>query len=386
MSLGSVFVTGLFTGGASCAAVQGGLLAGVVARRREHNPTQLSPAATQEPVTASATAVVAVAERVNKASAADDAVPVASFLVGKLVSHVLFGALLGAFGAALQPNFRVRADMEIGAGVVMILMALSLFGILPQWLPSPPQRFSRLVRRSARAETAFAPAMLGFLTILVPCGVTLSVELLAVATGSPIAGAATMAAFVVGTYPLFAAIGYVVRRSSMILRGYLTKLAAVAVVAAGLLSINSGLVLNGSSITLAKVAPSISKALPPTLGGGQVVAPSPADTSQSVPSASLDANGAQQVVIQVGQGDPEGNNNPFSPLLIRAKAGIATQIVLQTGPSLGCAASFIVPQKGIEKRMETSTQIVIDIGTPGVGDIGFTCSTGMYSGTIQVVA
>lgn len=33
MSLWAVLLTGLFAGGASCAAVQGGLLAGTVARR-----------------------------------------------------------------------------------------------------------------------------------------------------------------------------------------------------------------------------------------------------------------------------------------------------------------------------------------------------------------
>lgn len=318
-------------------------------------------------------------------SALDDAVPVASFLVGKLVSHVIFGALLGAFGAALQPNFRVRAYMQVGAGLVMIVMALSVVGILPAWLPSPPRRFTRLVRRSGRADTAFAPALLGFLTVLIPCGVTLGVELLAVATGSPLTGAATLGAFVIGTGPLFAAIGYAVRRSSLVLRGYLNKLAGVAVVIAGLLSINSGLVLSGSSVTLAKVAPQVSNAPPPQLGGRQ---PSPPAASTGRPDAEteVDLNGIQRVEIDVSEGRMDGTSYPYNPSTIWAKAGLPTEIVLRVGDSLGCAAGFVIPRKGIERLLTPNSEVVIDLGTLGVGTVDFACSVGMYAGTIEVTS
>ena len=51
----------------------------------------------------------------------------------------------------------------------------------------------------AAALSALAPALLGVATILLPCGVTLSVEALALASGSPWQGAAIMAVFVAGT-------------------------------------------------------------------------------------------------------------------------------------------------------------------------------------------
>jgi sulfite exporter TauE/SafE len=79
----------------------------------------------------------------------------------------------------------------------------------------------RLVRNPARSHAALAPALLGVATVLLPCGVTLSVEALALATGSPWRGAAIMAVFVVGTSPLFAILGYAARKAATVWRGRL---------------------------------------------------------------------------------------------------------------------------------------------------------------------
>lgn len=75
----------------------------------------------------------------------DDAAPVGGFLAAKLVSHVAFGALL--FGQALQPNFRVRSGLQIGAGILMVLMAANLAGLLGKrsFVPSAPKRLQHLV-------------------------------------------------------------------------------------------------------------------------------------------------------------------------------------------------------------------------------------------------
>jgi sulfite exporter TauE/SafE len=227
VNLWTVFVTGLLAGGASCTVVQGGLLASAVARRHDSEPDAGQ-------------------------SRLDDAVPVGGFMAGKLVSHTIAGALLGLIGDAAQLGFRTRAFMQIAAGLLMILLAANMLGVraLRRLVPQPPPAFTRLIRTRARSRDILAPAILGFLTILIPCAVTLSVMVLAVASGSPVVGALGMAVFVLGTTPLFAALGYAVRRSGNLLRGYLGKAAAVAVIVAGLLSINSGLVLSGSSFTL----------------------------------------------------------------------------------------------------------------------------------------
>ena len=397
MNIWSVFVTGLFAGGASCAAVQGGLLAGAVARRQQGEraedtePEVTTVAAGAQPDPDDGGAVGVLTRPKVRTTLGEDAVPVAGFLAGKLVSHTLFGTLLGLFGAALQPNFRVRAYMQIGAGVIMILMSANLFGLFGKrsFLLAPPESFSRLVRRRARAESAFTPAVVGFLTVLVPCGVTLSIEFLIIANGSALSGAAAMAAFVIGTSPLFAAIGYAVRRAGGVLRGHLNKLAAVAVAIAGALSINSGLVLSGSSVTLQRVAPGLAQAVPPVLGGGTAategLSGQASNADQPVPHASIGADGVQVVEITVTYGEPEGGGAPFSPPIIQAKAGIPTRLTLHPSGDLGCAGVFVMPRKNVEKGLVSGRETTIDLGVLGAGDIGYSCGTGMYGGTIKVV-
>lgn len=249
MSLWAVLATGLLAGGASCAAVQGGLLAGAVARRHP------------EPVTATKGKARRGGRpaRPPTRSALEDAVPVGSFLAAKLVSHALLGALLGLLGDAVQLSVRTRAVVQIAAGVVMVLLALDLFGVsvVRRALPAPPAAWGRVVCRKARWSSAYAPAVFGTATILIPCGVTLGMEFLAIASGSALAGAAIMATFVIGTSPLFAAIGYAARRSTTLLRGRLSVLAAAAVLIAGLVSVNTGLVLADSSVTLTSAVGSL---------------------------------------------------------------------------------------------------------------------------------
>ena len=451
MNLWSVFVTGLVSGGASCAAVQGGILAGAVARHRggvsgdksatstvdrepgkaldgyhrgtvgrrpeaqllergrdgggglaldlrqspEHEDAQ-SVEAQSVAAASGSTVLSAPPPQPFMRALADDAAPVGGFLAGKLISHVAFGALLGLFGQALQPSFRDRSSMQIGAGVLMILMALNLAGLLGKrsFVPAAPKSLQRLMRRSARAETALGPALFGFLTILVPCGITLSIEFLVIASGSPITGAAAMGLFVIGTTPLFAVIGYAMRRATTVLRGHLTKLAAVAVAVAGLLSINTGLVLRGSAFTLQKVAPGIATKVPVALGGGaasvaaaQSATASPAFSGNATaPHATIDANGLQTAVINVSYGD--SSTHPFSPDYVVAQGGIPTKIVVRTsGGDLGCASVFVVPSKNLEMLLPINGEALIDLGTPVAGtSIQFNCGVGMYSGAIQVVA
>ncbi|MGH3308987.1 MAG: sulfite exporter TauE/SafE family protein, partial [Streptomyces sp.] len=156
--------TGLFAGGASCAAVQGGLLAGAVTRRDATTPT--APERT--------TTTTTVAQQ-----AAGHLAPVGAFLVGKLISHTILGSLLGIFGAALQPSPRAQAVLLFVAAALMVVFALDLLGVkaVGRLVPCPPAAFGRLVRRSTKTASMATPVLVGFATVLVPCGVTLSMAL-----------------------------------------------------------------------------------------------------------------------------------------------------------------------------------------------------------------
>ncbi|NUR90656.1 MAG: hypothetical protein HOY71_41815 [Nonomuraea sp.] len=184
---------GLVAGTASCTAVQGGLLVGLVGQGR-------------------------------------DPALVGWFLAGRLGSYTLAGALLGLLGSAVELPPGVRALLLVAAGITVIVFAVRLMRGREECCAAP-----------ARTSRVKAP-LLGAATILVPCGVTLGMELLAVGSGSPLSGAAAMAGFVIGTAPAFALLGYVLRRVS---RTRLARLAGVLAIAAGLWTIGAGLNLGG---------------------------------------------------------------------------------------------------------------------------------------------
>ncbi|MGW6703844.1 urease accessory protein UreH domain-containing protein [Streptomyces sp. NPDC054956] len=334
--------TGLLAGGASCAAVQGGLLAGAVSRRTPTNPA--APRQAAEPLA-----------------------PVGAFLVGKLLSHTALGLLLGIFGSALQPSPRTRAILLIAAGVLMVFFALDLLGFkaVSRLVPRPPASFGRLVRGRTKSSSRLAPAALGFATVLIPCGVTLSVELIAVTTGSAVAGAAVMAGFVIGTAPLFTLIGYVFRRASRDISGYLAGVTGIVVAAIAVWTISSGLQAGGWLPTATGSAPVAVPASPQA-------AP---ETDAPQGPVTLDDAGKQTIVLTV--------TDFYVPTAFTAKAHVPTTLVLRGADAGGCARAFTIPELGIEEIVKKNGDTRINLGARKPGKLLFSCAMGMQGGTID---
>lgn len=124
---------------------------------------------------------------------------------------------------------------------------------------------------AAAVATYPALALLGLVTILVPCGVTLSVEALALASGSALSGAATMAVFVAGTTPLFALLGYAARRAATAWRGRLAVATGLVVLGMGLYTLNGGLTLAGSPLAARHLAQTLGFSAPPAVADPSVV-------------------------------------------------------------------------------------------------------------------
>lgn len=416
MQLWPVFLTGLLAGGASCAAVQGGLLTGLIARRTPAAPavaaTNVDSAGTAAPasgrvrpggrrptnakkkskrkkqaprpappgVRANAVRRAKVpAPAVPKREWRDDAAPVGGFLVGKLASHAVLGLLLGLLGDAVQLGFRTRTVTQGIAGVVMVLLALHLFGVrgLGFLVPQPPASLSRLVRRSARSQAVAAPAVLGVLTVFIPCGVTLGVMFLAVASGSPLAGMLIMSVFVLGTFPMFAALGYAAARWAAALGGKVATATAVVVLAVGVYTLNGGLTLGGAPVNAGTIVSALS--------GPVAAAPARAAAPPAVPPAAVHgpvgpgtAAGPQEIEIEVLDTDYRAPDS--------VEAGRRTVLKLVTDGTRGCTRGFVVPSLGIEKILPETGRTQIDLGVLEPGRLQFTCSMGMYRGAIDVVA
>ncbi|MGY0499393.1 urease accessory protein UreH domain-containing protein [Nocardia sp. FBN12] len=356
MNLLPVLITGLFAGGVSCAAVQGGLLTGLITRQRA-----AAAASTSSSASAVSTAEVPTA-RSWSSRVGDDLAPVGGFLAGKLLSHTVLGAVLGALGGAFELSVGTRTWLQIGAGLLIIVFGLAQLGV-PGFrgiVIEPPASWMRLVRTRTRSQSAVAPAALGVLTILIPCGVTLSVEALALASGSPWWGAATMAVFVVGTSPLFAVLGYAARVAATAWRGRLAFATGAVVLGMGLYTLNSGLELAGSPLAASRLAETVG------------VEPAPADAG-----AAVIANGTQTVTIAA-------STRAFSPANAAVKSGVPTTLVITTRDTEGCIRSLIIPDLGIQKTLPSTGETRIDLGVLQPGRLDYSCSMGMYSGIVTI--
>ncbi|MDH6244028.1 sulfite exporter TauE/SafE family protein [Mycobacterium sp. OTB74] len=350
MNLVAVLITGLFAGGISCAAVQGGLLTALITRQHQARGT-----GDDTPAAAAASRSASVAARLG-----DDLAPVGGFLAGKLFAHTVLGAVLGALGSVVQLSIGARTGLQIAAGLLVITFGLAQLGVpgFRRIVITPPASWTRIVRGRARSQSAFAPALLGLATILLPCGVTLSVEALALASGSPWRGAAIMAVFIIGTSPLFAALGYLARKTATVWQGRLVAATGVAVIAMGLYTLNGGLELAGSPLAASRIAQSLSSTATAT----------PADASRTTVTG-----GHQQVVINATE-------NGYSPRITKITAGLPTTLIVHSTGASGCVRAFII--NDTQTVLPVSGDTPIELGTPARGDLHYACGMGMFTGTI----
>lgn len=358
-SLFSVLLLGLLAGGVSCAAVQGGLLAGLVSRQRPSAPPPVRPRPNRthpaEP----------------PARLSDDLAPVAGFLTGKLASHAVLGALLGLAGTAVQLSVHIRAMVQLAAGIAIIAMGLAQLGVrgFTRLTFQPPTAWTRLVRGRARSQAAFAPALLGVSSILIPCGVTLSVMALAITSGSPTTGAAVMAVFVIGTAPLFTLLGYAAARARRAAGPSARRLAiatGVLILIMGAYTLNGGLELTGSPLAASQLATTL----------GLTADPAVADTPTPGSEVTI-ADGHQTVIVTAATTYQPGN--------LQIQAGLPTTLIVRARRAEGCIRAFVIPSRSIQEILPVSGDTPINLGVLSPGVLRYTCGMGMYTGRLTIV-
>ena len=345
MNLWAIFITGLTVGGLTCLAVQGGLLASVIAEREEGDLEEGK-------------------------SGKHNLLPVAAFLATKLMAYTGLGFLLGLFGQTLAISDSVRIAMQIIAGIYMLAVAADLLNLHPIFryaILQPPRFLTLMVRNQSKSKDLFAPAILGFMTIFIPCGTTLAIEALAISSGNPILGASTMAAFTLGTFPLFFGVGFLATTLGDAFKRNFFKLAAILLIYLGVTTVNAGLNLAGSPLTLETLAENSPITI--DLSGGQ---------STGVATQARVIAGVQEFDIAV---NPRG----YSPNTIQVRAGVPVRLNLQTNGNYACTSIFKIPQLGVTKILPATGAESVEFVAQNPGKVTWTCSMGMYRGVIEVI-
>jgi sulfite exporter TauE/SafE len=287
------------------------------------------------------------------------ALPIALFLAAKLAAYTLLGFLLGGLGSVLQLNAAARAVLLIAIGIFMVGNALRMFDVHPFFrifAIQPPKFVTRYIRRKARGSTDwFTPLFLGALTVLIPCGVTQAMMAVAVGTGSPVQGAALMLAFTLGTSPVFFAVAYLATQLGQRLEHWFMRFVAVVVLVLGLLSVDSGLTLSGSPLSVTNLIE--------------------ARRSESQPAAvPLGADGTLTLTAL---------NSGYWPQQLHAPAGRALTLNVVTDGVYSCSRGFVIPALNVEKLLPARGVVPISIPAQAPGTVmAFSCSMGMYTGAI----
>ncbi len=330
------FITGLTTGGISCLAVQGGLLTSSITSQTE-----------------------------KKESAQGNWKFIAMFLTAKLVGYTILGVLLGSLGSFIVLSLHAQAYLQVAVGLFLLATAgrlLNLHPIFRYFVIQPPKFIYKLARSESKKKEFFAPALLGFLTVLMPCGVTQATMAVALATGNPILGGAIMFAFTLGTSPVFFALG--IGALELMKKKAFSYVAAGVVSVFGIMSINGALGLLGSPHTLQNYY--------------KVIISPDINASEKGKIAGVNSEGTQEVTVKVLDTRYVSDTNTIT-------AGVPVKLKLVTDKTYGCSRAFTIPSLNISKILPETGETIIEFTPIKKGRLAYACSMGMYTGSFTVI-
>jgi sulfite exporter TauE/SafE len=286
------------------------------------------------------------------------------FLVAKIVSYTLLGALLGLVGSYLTLSPATRAVLMILIGLFMLGNALRMFNVHPifrYFSIEPPKFITRYIRRTSKGTDTFTPLFLGALTVFIPCGVTQAMMAAALGTSSMAMGAALMFAFTLGTSPVFFIVAYLTTELGSRLERIFMRLVAAVVLILGLVTINGGLNVLGSPLSFQNLTRS-------RLASNRAAAP------EAPAAGSSFTEGDTVLYVQ---------NAGYLPQTISAPAGKDFTLNLVTNKTYSCSRDFVIPALNYYQLLPDTGTVQVNIPAQGKGSrLFFTCSMGMYTGQI----
>lgn len=317
-------ITGLTSGGLSCFAVQGGLLTSMLAGQRTVDVKFLKEKS------------------------------ILMFIVAKLIAYTILGVLLGALGSKIVISPAFQGGLQILVGFYMLATAARLLDLHPifrYFVIQPPKSVFRLMRKFSVSDSSLTPLILGALTVLIPCGVTQAMMLLAISSGTAYLGASIMFFFILGTSPVFFLIG--LAATSLLKNRSFSVIAATFILILGFMSINSGQILRGSVHTLQNY--------------WKVLVPS---------NQNQKTNNVVNITV---------TNHGYESDVNTLKIGVPVTLNLNTDSVTSCSLAFLIPSLNISKFLPSTGKTTITFTPTKLGNLTYTCSMGMYSGSFNVV-
>lgn len=325
-----VLIIGLTAGISTCMALIGGLVLGISSRHAEMHP---------------------------EATTMEKFRPHIFFNIGRLISYVVLGGLIGLIGSALQLSSSVLGFITLILGFVMLFLGLKLIDIFPRLhnkgitLPSGIAKLLGL-NKEVREYSHRGAFVTGALTFFVPCGFTQAMQLLAISSGSFVEGALIMGIFALGTLPGIVGIGGITSAIKGDFARYFFRFAGLVVIFLAIFNIKSG-------YTLAGFAP---------LQEG----PDPVQTEE------IQVEDKKQIINMTQ------SVRGYSPNRFTVKVGVPVVWKINSTSRYTCASFVQIPELEISKYLEPGENI-IEFTPTKTGTLRFMCSMGMYYGSFKVI-
>jgi len=277
--------------------------------------------------------------------------------LSKTISYAIIGGMFGLVGGFIAFSTRLRGVVAVLAGIFMVFYALSMFGFRFfrrfQFNPKFLARFSSNASRKANGPY-LAPTATGFLTgLFIACGPLQAMYLYAIGSGSFKAGAISLAVFGIGTLPVLLGFGSLVTVISHKTTGRILKISAVLVLILGLIMINTGLALTGSSYDFESIKTRI-------VGSS---------------NSSTFVNGVQEISMTI-----DGSN--WNPKVFVLKKDIPVKWIINA-VKLPCATEIYVNDYKLDIKLKTGVNTV-EFTPDKTGTVKWACWMGMISGNFIV--
>lgn len=338
--------------------------------------------------------------------------PALQYNLGRVISYTVIGFILGCVGMLLGGGTEaglstlLQGIIKIIAGIFMIIMGINMLGIFP-WLRrlSPRLPGFLAVRIGRKKAAGKGPLIVGLLNGLMPCGPLQAMQIVALASGNPFAGALSMFFFSLGTVPLMLGLGSLVSALGKKFSRIVTNVGAVLVVVLGLAMLSQGGSLSGLllpnrlfvlviaccvigviasvpfSRNLYRVAGIL--AVLAVMVGMRTVwvnlneAAAPEETAMAAEKTEIEIKDGVQVV-----------NSTLTPgrypnISVQAKIPVKWVIDAPAGSINGCNYKMLLTEYGIEHEF-TEGENIIEFTPTEPGTVQYTCWMGMIRGNIFV--
>ena len=168
------------------------------------------------------------------------------YSLGRVLTYTILGVMFGYLGGVATFSNHANGFLLIFAGIAMVLTGASLLGkikfltIIEHSL-SANAWYQNTFKAMLKSQSLISFFILGMLNGLMPCGFVYFFAITAASTADPLWGGLVMLLFGLSTIPALFSLGFFVglfKQSSF--RALMVKLAAIAVVIYGLLTVYNG--------------------------------------------------------------------------------------------------------------------------------------------------